>query len=60
MALDNEILIMNSTVNKRKVIILTVFAVVLLLGVTLLTVSLNNSGDRNESSKNSIESKIIK
>ena len=57
MALNDEVLIMNYTVNKRKVIILAVFSVVVILGVVLLSVSLNNSSGVNESS---IESKISK
>ena len=60
MALDDEILIMNYTTNKRKVIFLGVFAVVVILGVVLLTVSLNNLGGGSESLKNSVESKKSK
>ena len=56
MALNDELLIMNSNVNKKKVIILAVFAVVVTLGVILLSVSLTNSG--NEISINAAESKI--
>jgi len=55
MTLDNEILILNYTTNKRKVIILGVFAVVVILVVILLTVSLN-SGIKSETNK--IESEI--
>ena len=57
MTLDNEILILNYTTNKRKLIILGVFAVVMILGVILLTVSLN-SGIKSETNK--IESEISK
>ena len=56
MALNDELLIMKSNVNKKKVIILAVFAVVVILGGILLSVSLTNSG--NETSINAIESKI--
>ena len=56
MALNDELLIMNSNVNKKKVIILAVFAVVVILGGILLSVSLTNSG--NEISINAAESKI--
>ena len=58
MALNDEVLIMNYTVNKRKVIILAVFSVVVILGVVLLSVSLNNSSGGNKSSSNTVESKI--